>query len=166
MEKYIEVKTSYSEKEVRKAISFYIWRIYKLRTYTIIAYTVMFLAAILSLLFSPYSILTPVLLFCGLLFHYFYYIRPVESYLNYYRKSKNPTYRFSDEKVLSTSKEIQSTILWTVFKKAYNIPAAFLLTDENKFVYVLPKNCFCSELDIDEFSKMLIRKTVYYNMCK
>jgi len=157
----VEVQINYSEKEVKKAISFWLLKIYKVKIMFFIVYPIIIIGIILSLIFSQYAILSIAFIFFGLLFHYFYYIGPLESYKAFYRKRKGGTYIFNNAHILIIGDEIQSTILWSVFKKSYEIPFAFLLTDANKFIYIFPKNCFNDNDEIDKLRKLLIDNTAY-----
>ena len=126
-----------------------------------IVYPVIIIGIILSFIFNYYGILPFAFLFVGFLFHYLYYIRPMERYKTYYRTRKGGTYIFNNANVLVLGEEIQSTVLWSVFKKAYEIPFAFLLVDTNKFIYIFPKNCFDDINDIDKLRRLLTEKTAY-----
>ena len=55
--------------------------------------------------------------------------------------------------------EIQSTFSWSLFKKAYSIPSAFLYYDNNKFMYVFPKRCFSNNKDIEQL-EILAQKSI------
>ncbi len=158
MGKNIEIEITYNDNEIRKAISFYIIHICDTRTYAFIAYPMIFAAILLSLIFGGYPLLALVFLLCGFILYYVYYQKPIEGYLKFYRKRKGGIYRFENDKVHIIGTEVQSECAWSVFKKAYEIPSAFLLIDDNKFVYIFPKVCFNSTPMIEQLSDLLAIK--------
>ena len=64
--------------------------------------------------------------------------------------------RFGKENVFIQDEEIQSTVKWSVWKKAFETPSAFLLLYENEFIHIFPKSCFSCESDIDALRVFLI----------
>jgi len=158
METNIEINVSYNENEIKKALSFYILRVCEIRTYAFLTYPIIIGAIVLSLIFNEYALLSLVFFFCGVMLFYFYYQRPIQDYLKVYGKRKGAGYRFSDDRVFITGEEIRSECLWSIFKKAYEIPSAFLLVDDNKFVYVFPKTCFNDTLIIEKMRDSLASK--------
>ena len=161
METSVEVNVSYPEKEVKKAVSYYILRIKGMRVYAFIAYPIISLFIIFSLWYGihneSYLILPFIFLFILLIIHNLYYSRPMQVYTAYYRKRKGGTYKFNDDFIYGTNDEIQSTISWSIYKKAYETPSAFLLIDVNNFIYIFPKICFDSVIDIDNMRDLLCK---------
>ncbi|MCL2153789.1 MAG: YcxB family protein [Oscillospiraceae bacterium] len=162
MEISVEVNISYPEKEVKKAVSYYILKIKDMRVYAFIAYPIISLLIILSLWYSihnkPFLVLPIIFSFGLFIIHNLYYSRPIQVYTAYYRKRKGGTYKFYDNHICSTNDEIQSTISWSVYKKAYETPSAFLLIDDNRFIHIFPKICFDSVIDIDNLRDLLCMK--------
>ena len=154
----VEITVAYSECEIKKALSFYILRICDLRTYALITYPILVAAIVISLAFNYYPLLSLVFLLIGVVLFYLYYQWPITRYLRYFEKRKESNYHFDYEKIIIARKEVQSECLWSVFKKAYEIPSAFLLLDEIKFVYVLPKTCFTSTSELEQMRDMLSKK--------
>lgn len=158
MGKGIEIEITYNDNEIRKAISFYILHVCDMRIYAFIVYPMIFAAIVLSLIFKNYAPLSLIFLLCGFIIYYVYYQKPLEGYSKFYRKRKGGMYHFENDKVLITGAEIKSEYAWSVFKKAYEIPSAFLLIDDNKFIYIFPKTCFNSALMIEQLSDLLTIK--------
>jgi len=154
----IEVKITYEQNEIKKAISYYILRVYGIRTYAIIVYPILVAAVAFSLIFSEYALLSIVFILAGYILYYIYYQRPIDGYLKFYRKREGCIYGFSNDGVTVAGEEVQSQFLWSVFKKAYEIPVAFLLLDDNKFIYVFSKSCFRDNQSNDQMHKLLSEK--------
>jgi hypothetical protein len=152
----VEVDIFYNEIEIKKAISFYILHIRDIKTFAIVVYSVIFVAVVLSLFFSVW--LSLLYFFAGLLLHYIYYQRPIKAYLKFYQKRKGAHYSLMDDKISVVGEEIKSEYTWTVFKKAFETPSAFLLLDDNKFIYVFPKTCFSELLEIEKAHNLMIAK--------
>ena len=158
VEAAVEVKLTYDKSEIKKAISYYILRVCGFRLYALITYTILFAAIIVSLVFSKYAPLSIVFIFAGFILYYLYYQRPIDGYLKYYQKTEACIYRFSNDRVHVVSEEIQSQFLWSVFKKGYEIPFAFLLLDDNKFVYVFSKSRFSDDQSIEQTHDLLSKR--------
>lgn len=158
MEKGIEVEITYPDNEVKKALSFYLLRVRGLRTYALIVYPVLLAAAVLLFLSSLHVSVALSYLFLGCILYYAYYQRPIKGYLKFYEKRKGGTYRFEVDRVHSVGVEIQSDFSWSVFKKAYEIPSAFLLLDDNQFIYIFSKSCFNGEAEIEGLRDLLAVK--------
>ena len=154
----IEVKITYEKNEIKKAISYYILRVCGIRTYALITYPIITVAIILSLVFKEYALLSIVFIFAGYILYYIYYQRPIDGYLKFYQKRNGGIYEFNDDNVNVVGEEIQSQYLWSVFKKAYEVPSAFLLMDDNKFVYVFSKSCFGDNQSIEQIHNLLSKK--------
>ena len=154
----IEVKITYEKSEIKKAMSFYILRVCDIRTYALVTYPIIIVAAILSLVFSEYALLSIIFIFAGYILYYIYYQRPIDGYLKFYQKRKGGIYKFNNDGVNVVGEEMQGQYLWSVFKKAYEIPSAFLLLDDNKFVYILSKSCFSDNQSIELFHHLLSQK--------
>ena len=148
MEKSIELKIEYDEKEIKKAISFYMSRICNMRMYTIFVYTMAFAAILSSFLIEKYVLLSLIFAFLGIFVYHKVYRRSLDAHLNFNKKRKGGTYRFYADKIFISGEEVQSECLWSVFKEVYEIPSAFLLLDDNDFVYVFFKSCFADESEI------------------
>lgn len=160
METTIEVDVHYDETEIKKAISCYILRVRGIRTYALIVYPVIFIASILSFLSETYVLLGLIYLLGGVILYCLYYQRPIEGYLKFYRKRKGGHYTFATGKILAVGDEIRSEYLWSVFKKAYEIPSAFLFLDDNKFVYIFPKSCFSEESAVVQMRSLVDKQFV------
>ncbi len=142
----VEVNISYEPKEIKRAISFYLLHLNKLKIYAFIVYPIVLGFIAVSLVSVTYAALAPVFALGAWILYYMYYQRLIQAYLHYYSKRKGATYRFAGDKVYIIGEEVQSKCLWSVFKSAYEIPSAFLLIDENKFIHVFSKLCFTDAL--------------------
>ncbi|MCL2670683.1 MAG: YcxB family protein [Clostridiales bacterium] len=100
-----------------------------------------------------YSQLFIVLFFLGAV-----YLFPLGNYQKAYRKRNRIVYTFHDEQIETQSKDTRSEYAWAFFAKAHETPAAFLLVDGQDFVHIFPKRCFESEVDLDAFRELLVRK--------
>lgn len=159
MERTIDICVTCDEKEFRRAISFYILRICDIRNYAVTIFVTMLIVTIWSLWVSDYGLLLAgACLACGYAAFYFYYKRPMEGYLRYYKKRGTLTYRFCDDKISIATEDVQSECLWTVFQKAYEIPSAFLLADANKFLYIVPKSAFADICAVERLRNLMRTK--------
>jgi len=158
MEANIEISVIYSEKEIKKAVSFYILRVCDMRTYALIIYPILIIAIVLSLVFRDFALLSFIYFFIGAILFYFYYYRPIRAYLKLYMKRKGEHYCFDKDRVLITGEEFKSECLWSILKKAYEIPSAFLLLDDNKSIYIFPKTCFSSTQILEQMRNLLALK--------
>ena len=158
MEANIELRMDYNETEMKKALSFYILRVRDIRTYVFVVYPILFIAIILTLIFTDFALLPFVWFICGVIFFYFYYQRPIEGYLKGYKKIGSILYRFYEDKVFVVGENVQSECSWALFNKGYEIPSAFLLMDENESLYVLPKTYFSNPWQIEQMHSLLIAK--------
>ena len=165
-ESNIVVKITYEKSEIKRAISYYTLRIRNIRTYALIVYpiiTILIISLFLASEYKPQSIIeyapqVVTLIFFGHVFYYRGYQQPVKGYLKYYQKRSGGIYGFSNDGVSFVGEEVQSQYLWSVFKKAYEVPSAFLLMDDNKFILVFPKSCFSDSQSIDQFHDLLLKK--------
>ena len=157
METSVDVQLIYNEKEIKKAISYFILQVNGIRIYALLFYPILLLATVLSLIFNEYALLSIVFFICGGVLYQVYYARPIEKYWAFYRKRKGSAYRFCEDKIFAINDDVQCTYMWTVFKKAYETPSAFLLLDDNKFVYIFPKRCFSNMLDVERLRKLFLR---------
>ena len=154
----IKVMIAYEDSEVSKAIAYYILRIQNMRLYALMAVPIIIVSIILSRMFAEIALLLIVFLFAGCILYYLYYKRPIDGYLKFYRKRSGGQYSFNNDCVCVVGNEIQSRYLWSVFKKAYDIPSAFLLMDDNQFIYVFPKSCFDDIQSIEQLHDLLIKR--------
>ncbi len=145
MEKFVEVAMTYSEQEIKKAVSFFVLSIQKMKKYFLAVYIILAVAIIWILTSDIHIILSPLLMILGYLFFYVYYQRPCDNYVKYYQKRKSSTYKFTDKNISVTCEDFQSVISWSFYKKAYETPTAFLLLDDNKSIYIFPKVFFKKE---------------------
>jgi hypothetical protein len=67
-------------------------------------------------------------------------------------------YQFSDESVTIVGEKVKSECSWSVFNKAYEIPSAFLLMYDKKFIYIIPKGCFYEPEMIERMHSLLSEK--------
>jgi len=158
MEANIEISVIYSEKEIKKAVSFYILRVSDIRNYALIVYPILIIAIVLSLVFRDFAMLSFIYFFIGVILYYFYYNRPIQAYLKIYMKRKRRQYCFDKDRVLVTGEEFKSECLWSMFRKAYEIPSAFLLLDDNKSIYIFPKTCFSNTQILEQMRSLLAIK--------
>ena len=165
VESNIEVKITYEKNEIKKAISYYILRVCDIRTFALITYPIIIIAIILSFIFSENALLSIIFIFAGYILYYMYYQRPIDGYLKFYQKRKGGIYGFSNDGVNVVGEEIKSQYLWSVFKKAYEIPFAFLLLDDNKFVYIFPKSCFGDSQSIEQTHDLLTKIFSNFKVC-
>ena len=158
MDATIEVNIMYIEKEIKKAITFYILRICNIRTYALIAYPIIIAAIVLSLIFDGYAILAAVFFLCGIILYYIYYQRPIDGYIKFYSKKTGGLYCFNEDAVSFVGKETKGECAWTAFKKAYETPSAFLLIDANEFVHVFSKSSFSEDIMIEQLHDLIAAK--------
>lgn len=157
LESNIEVKITYEKNEIKAAISYYILQVCRIRVYAFIAYPIIIVATTLSIIFGEYAVAI-IFAFGGYILYYIYYQRPIDGYLKFYQKRKGGIYRFSSDSISVVGEEIQSQYLWSVFEKAYETPSAFLLLDDNKFIYIFPKSCFNNNQSIEQMYNLLLQK--------
>ena len=162
MESNVEVKITYEKSEIKKAISYYILWVCNIRTYALVVYPIIIATIILSIMASEYELVPIVFVLAGYILYYIYYQRPIDGYLKFYQKRKGGVYCFSNDGVSVVGEEIQIQYVWSVFIKAYEIPSAFLLLDDNKFVYILPKSCFGDNKSIEQIHNLLLQKVSYF----
>ena len=151
----IEIEVTYHEKEIKKAISFYILRVIGMRIYAILAYSALLVLIIFSLLVIGYALLVIVFIISGYILFYIYYQRPVEQYIKAYSMRKSAIYRFCSDRVCITSEDAKSECMWSVFMGAYEIPSAFLLINKNKTATIIPKISITNESDLERFRNLL-----------
>jgi hypothetical protein len=161
----VEVNISYQDKDIKKAISYIINHIYKLWA-AMLCFIIVILGMILYGVineFSNYNIgLILVFSLAALIFYTYYFKRPVNGYLNYYKKRKGGNYLFSEDNIKVIGEDIQTTFSWSIFIKAYCIPNAVLLYDDNNFIYILPKRCFNSYKDIERLEQLAQKNIKIY----
>lgn len=153
----VEVNISYQDKDIKQAISYIINHIYKLWA-AMLCFFIVILGMILYGVineFSDYNIgLILVFALAALVFYTYYFKRPVNGYLDYYKKRKGGNYIFCEDNINVIGEDMQSTFKWNVFIKLYSIPNALLFYDENKFIYIFPKRCFDSYDDIEQLEQI------------
>jgi hypothetical protein len=158
----IEVNISYKNKDIKQAISYIVNHIHKLWV-ALLCFIIVILEMIIYGFINEvtdYNIgLILVFLFAALIFYGYYFKRPVNGYLKYYEKRKGGQYFFSEDNIKAIGEDIQSTFCWSLFKKAYSIPSAFLFYADNNFIYVFPKRCFINNKDIEQLEN-LIQKSI------
>ena len=153
-----EVVVRYAKTEVKRAISDYLLRVCRLRVMAWIVYPILAVCTVGAALSPRYVWLAVLYALTGLLLYVVYYRRVLGAYEAFYAKKRGGVYRFGDEQVCVTCEEVQSQFKWSVFKKAYEVPSAFLLLDENRFVYLFPKACFAEAAQVDALREMLREK--------
>ena len=167
MDNSIEIRiNSYDKNEIKKALSFYILKVREMNVYFWIVYTVISMAVVLSLIFSQHAPLSIIFLACGFTFHFFYYIRPINWYKEYYEKAKNIVCKFNRDCLEMANETTRSTSSWKAFKKAFEIPSAFLLLDENKFIYVFLKCHFANSSEIEKIRALLSENILHFKVYK
>jgi len=158
METNIEVKISYNDKEIKNALSNYFSHIYGLQKLAFIYIAIFCIVVIFSFVYKNYAPILIIFLIAGSLIYYFFYDGQIRGYIRFYRKRKGGIYQFKNEKVLITGDEIKTECLWMVFKKGFEIPSAFLLLDDNKFIYIFPKSCFNDIEQIEQLRHLFVDK--------
>lgn len=166
METTIEVKISYDDNEIKQALSFYYLRVYGLQKFAIICIAMFCIAVVLSFIYENYAPVLILFLITGSLIYYFFYDSPIRGYIRFYRKRKGGVYQFNSEKVLIIGEEIKTECLWAVYKKGFEIPSAFLMLDDNKFIYIFPKSCFSDIEQIEKLRHMLVDKIPDFKIFK
>ena len=124
MEPNIEVNIAYEESEIKKAIAFYLWHIRGIRTRAMIIYPIVTIVIVFSIVFHWFLPLFT-WTFAGFMFHFGYYKKLLNGYVNVYKKRKGGLYNFGNEKVSVVGEEIQCQYAWSVFKKAYETAMMF-----------------------------------------
>ena len=162
----VEVTIIYSPKEVRKAISFFILRIDRMLNFMLIVYAILLVAFVLTAVFDRYPWISLLFLLIGLVLHYFLYIRLMSQYKHIYRKGRDAVYQFNEENITITGENIQSIVLWQMYKKAYEIPSAFLLVDQNKLITIIPKNSFADSREAGKLCELLTKKITVFETWK
>jgi len=158
METNIEIDVNYNKNEIKKAISSFLLLVCNMRTYALITYPILVIVIVLSLIFSDNALLPLSFFFVGVVLFYYYYQRPIHGYLKYYEKRGERLFKFTNDNVLIIGKVVRSECMWTLYKKAHEIPSAFLLLDDNKFVYIFPKSCFSDTLTLEQMRSLLSEK--------
>ena len=169
MERIVEVGINYCDKDVKQAISYIINKLYKIWFILICISAVILSMLIYGYIYGFSSYLkgqTIVFTVCGFLFYVIYYQIPVNRYVAFYRKRKGGTYTFSDQDIKIVGEEVQSICAWSIFKKGYDIPNSFLLSDENKFFYIFPKRCFDNVADIEILQQLMLDKIKDFKVYK
>ncbi|MDQ2087963.1 YcxB family protein [Herbivorax sp. ANBcel31] len=151
MEKVVEVEIRYSDKDIKQALSYLILQLNMfwicLISCPIIVVGIFLYGLIYGFSNNTNGLIISFLVLSVIIYIVYYYL-PISRYLDFYRKRNGGTYIFSSKQIESIGKEVQSIFNWSVFKKAYDIPTAFLLADENEFLYIFPKNLFENSKDI------------------
>jgi len=158
MKPICEISVTYDKREVQKAISCYLLRVQKVRVLAVCTFPIFAVAVVLALVSDGYALLAGVFVVLGGLFFEVYYHRPLALYRKFYAKRRGGVYRFGKDNISITGAEVQSRVLWSVFKSACEVPNAFFLTDDNKFAYVFPKACLNDGEHIEQFRHMLADK--------
>ena len=154
----IEISVCYNDKEVKKAISFYLLRICDMRTFAFIMYATLLIAIIFTIIVSGLALLSIIFIISGYIIFYIYYQRPIDGYLKIHKKRKDVLFRFCNDKICMTQKEAISECQWLFFKNVYDIPSAFLLVDANKFIYIVPKICIHEKATTEQLRSLLTEK--------
>lgn len=155
----IKVKISYNDKDIKKSIIYIInnvkksWHIFPI-----------FIIIIIGILFygvnngfeNIHYILVTICIAFLMLFYITLYKRPINSYINFYRKKQEGTYIFSEEGICL--EEDQKSYDWSLFVQAYDIPVAFILADAKLNYYIFPKKCFNNLSDIEQLKNLLSEK--------
>jgi len=155
LETNIEIKVNNNEKVIKKVVSFYILRVRDMRTWALLTLPLIFVAIILSLIYRDYAPLSIVFFILGVVLFYIYYQRPIQRYLKVYRESKTRLFRLDDDKVIIIGKNIQIECLWAYFKKAFEIPSAFLLYADNGTLLIFPKSYFNNTQTLEQVRFLL-----------
>lgn len=157
----ITVEISCRDKEIRKVLTYFFNRKYKVwvmfpcftAVFAILVYN-----AVISRFNVYYSGLILVFLLTFLVFYVRFYSWPINSYMNFYNSRKGRTFIFDENEVRILSENVHSTCKWSIFKKAYDLPSAYILLDENGFAYIFLKHCMKGTPDIDALGKLIKSK--------
>lgn len=159
------VKIKYTDKDIRKAIFEIINRIYRLWVVSVCFFIVIgsiFIIEIRNGFSGYYSGLIVVLIFIYLIFLAFYYIYPINRYIDVYKQRRESIFIFTDDNIEVFREDIQSLGKWSLFIKVYELNDYFVLRDKNKALTILPKRSFDTESDIQEFRNILRSKMKIY----
>ena len=162
----IEIKYRYNDKEIKRAVSFWLLRISSKKRYFHFIYLGLLLVMVCSALTGYFPLFSMLLLVGGALFHYYYYERVIKTYNIRYKKRNGLFYCFTDENIRIDSNDTQSTASWSEYKEAYDIPSAFLLINENSFVDIFPKSCFGEAQKTDAFRDIISKNIPGFTICK
>jgi len=159
----IQLKVKCTNKEARKAISYWLIRFQKMvAIWVYVSCPLNFLVGVLALCFTGErnAPIYHVSFWWFLAFMHLlsYYVIPLGYQLRTYRNRQMIIYTFSDDHIATWSIEVESKISWPFLKKAHETPAAFLLVDSQDFVHIFPKRCFENETDLEAFRALLERK--------
>ena len=100
----------------------------------------------------------------GILLYVFLYKKPISSYINFYKNRKESSYIFSEKGIQLVNGDGHKNFDWSLFVDAYDIPSAFILSDEKMIYYIFPKRCFNNLTDIEEMKKLLLSKNKNYKV--
>lgn len=169
MQKVVEVEIKYSDKDIKQAISYVIIHI-NMIWICLLACPVVAIGTILYGLVCGFNnninVLVVIFLLLSLIIYAMYYQMPINRYIDFYRKRKGGTYIFSSEQIEIVGEDIQSVCAWSLFKKACDIPAAFLLTDDNGILYIFPKYLFKSSEDVQTVQQFICENIKNFKISK
>lgn len=167
MSNEIEVKISYDVYDIKKAIIYIInnvkkvWKILPLIGIIIIG--LVFYGVTKG--FENYIyVLILICVILGILLYVFLYKKPINSYIDFYKNRKEAIYIFSEKGIQLINEDGQKNFDWSLFIDVYDIPSAFILSDEKMFYYIFPKKCFNNLTDIEELKTLLSSKSKNYKV--
>jgi len=158
----IQVKVKCTDKEVSKAISYWLLHFQKwvaARVYFVFPLHIV-VASLWVVRIDEVGDVSSVAFWvlCAFIQLCTAYLLPLGNHQKAYSKRKKTVYTFSDEQVETQSKDTRSEYAWAFFAKAHETPAAFLLVDSQEFVHIFPKRCFENEGDLEGFRTLLVCK--------
>lgn len=151
MQKIVEVKVTYSDKVIKQALSYLMLRLNMFWLFLIASPTISIGATLYGLIYgfgdgTKSVVIASIIL--SILIYAIYYNIPINRYVDFCSKQKDGVYLFSTDHIKAIVEDAESVIKWSFFKKAYDIPTAFVLVDENKFLLFFPKHLFKNSEDL------------------
>lgn len=170
MSKDIRLNITYTEKDIKKFITYLNNHISKLWL-CFITIAIPIAGILLYDVFYGSDTFNNVMAFifalCLYLFYQKFYAKPINQYINcYIGIIKTREIIFSNDNVKLNNEEAQSTCSWSLYKKALDIPEFFILIDKNNFSHIIPKRCFDNEADIALLKELISQKIKTFKVYK
>ena len=163
----IEAKISYNVNDIKIAVMYIInnikkvWKIFPIISIIIIG--LVFYGMTMGFENYIYALIL-ICVILGILLYVFLYNKPISSYINFYKNRKESSYIFSEKGIQLVNGDGHKNFDWSLFVDAYDIPSAFILSDEKMIYYIFPKRCFNNLTDIEEMKKLLLSKNKNYKV--
>ena len=162
MEEGIEISIEYSDKDIRQSMSYFILHIRSMWVFYLCLLILTGFILVISAIngFSGfYSYLPLVFIVIDCILYLLYYLKPINQYVNYYKRSrKQVLFIFRKNDISTVGNAARATYEWSVFKRAHVTPYSLLLVDSNRFVHILPKNQINSKEDYENLQKFFTNK--------